>query len=74
MRKIILSIACILVGNILIAQTSIYDIQFTTIPGTNNNYPSTKVNQSVTTGGIVTAVNYLGGRYYISSSKGGAWN
>ena len=25
-------------------------------------------------GGIVTAINYLGGRYYISSSTGGAWN
>lgn len=57
----------------LSAQTSIYDIQYTT-ESVDGSYPSTYANQIVTTGGIVTVANYNGGRYFISSSNGGAWN
>ena len=53
--------------------TSIYEIQYTTEAG-DGTYPSTLNGQTVNTGGIVTAVNYYGGRYFISSSEGGAWN
>jgi predicted extracellular nuclease len=55
------------------AQTSIYDIQFTTA-SVDGSYPSTKNGQTVNTGGIVTAINYLSGQFFISSSQGGAWN
>lgn len=53
--------------------TSIYDIQYTTIEG-DGTYPSLYDDQDVITGGIVTAVNYMGNRFFISSSSGGAWN
>lgn len=52
---------------------SIYDIQYTTDAG-DGSYPSALTDQSVTTGGIVTATNYFGGNFFISSSQGGAWN
>ena len=55
------------------AQVSIYDIQYTTNAG-DGTYPSPYEGQTVETGGIVTAVNFSGGRYFISSSAGGAWN
>jgi len=55
---------------LLFGQTSIYDIQYTTDPSGDSPY----VGQDVTTGGIVTVANFNGGRYFISSSKGGAWN
>jgi len=72
MKKIIL-IFGFLLPVFLYAQTSIYNIQFTTV-SVDGSYPSTKNGQTLTTGGIVTATGYLGGRYYISSSQGGAWN
>lgn len=53
--------------------TSIYEIQHTT-NAADGTYPSELNNQNVTTGGIVTATNYLGGNFFISSSIGGAWN
>jgi hypothetical protein len=52
---------------------SIYDIQYTSVAG-DGSYPSALTDQSVTTGGIVTATNYFGGNFFISSSQGGAWN
>lgn len=54
--------------------TKIYDIQYTTIAGDDGTYPSTLNGQTITTGGIVTATDYIDGRYFISSSQGGAWN
>jgi len=59
--------------SLLLAQISIYDIQYTSNAG-DGTYPSPYNGQTVTTGGIVTAHNYLDGRYFISSSIGGAWN
>ena len=56
------------------AQIPIYDIQHTTIPGANDTYPSLYNGQTVTTEGIVTVANFNGGRYFISSPEGGAWN
>ena len=58
---------------LLMGQTSIYDIQYTTIPG-DGSYPSLYEGQTVTTGGIVTVADFDGGRYFISSSQGGPWN
>lgn len=58
---------------LLIGQTSIYDIQHTTVAG-DGTYPSLYEGQTVTTGGIVTVADYNGGRYFISSPEGGPWN
>lgn len=55
------------------AQVSIYDIQFTSQAG-DGTYPSVYEGQTVTTGGIVTENNLLGGRFFISSSAGGPWS
>lgn len=72
MRTFLLLLALLIPG-ILSAQTSIYEIQYTTTPG-DGTYPSLYNNQTVTTGGIVTANNCSNGRYFIASSAGGAWN
>ena len=66
---ILLEIAVICSGS----QVSIYEIQFTEQAG-DGTYPSPLLGQTVTTGGIVTAVDYSGGRYFISSPEGGAWS
>ena len=47
---------------------SLYEIQYTDEAG-DGTYPSALNNQTVTTGGIVTAINYLGGRFFISSQE-----
>lgn len=72
MKNFLLSIVAFM-PILLFAQTSIYDIQYTTVAG-DGTYPSLLINNTVTTGGIVTATNYLTGQYFISSSQGGAWN
>ena len=73
MRKFLIVILYTLISNFVFAQVCIYDIQYTTVSG-DGSYPSLYNGQSVTTSGIVTATDYLGGRYFISSSEGGAWN
>jgi len=72
MKKYLFILLCLFPA-LLIAQTSIYDIQYTT-NSDDGTYPSPYVGQTVTVGGIVTATDFLGGRYFISSSNGGAWN
>ncbi|MBN1250720.1 MAG: metallophosphoesterase [Bacteroidales bacterium] len=72
MKKILIIILFTFISNYLFAQTSIYDIQYTTVSG-DGSYPSLYNGQSVTTGGFVTATDYLSGQYFISSSNGGAW-
>jgi hypothetical protein len=52
---------------------SIHEIQYTTNAG-DGSYASNLNGQIVETGGIVTATNYFGGHYFISSSQGGDWN
>ncbi len=52
---------------------SIYQIQYTENQA-DGTYPSLFEGQIVTTGGIVSATNYHNGRFFISSSQGGAWN
>lgn len=56
MRKILI-LAFLAIGTLLMAQVSIYDIQYTTDPG-DGTYPSPLLNQIVTTQGVVTAVNF----------------
>ncbi len=61
----------------LLAQTpvSIYDIQYTEVPGPDNTYPSPYDGQEVITTGIVTAIGFLGynDNFFISMPEGGAW-
>ena len=57
----------------ILADVSISEIQFTLDAG-DGTYPSPLAGQTVTTGGIVTATDFSNGRYFISSSEGGAWN
>lgn len=54
--------------------TSIYDIQYTSFPGSDNTYPSRLVGKSVTTEGIVTAINSKSGGFYISEPLSGAYS
>lgn len=73
MKKSLLLIFYIILSGLLFSQTSIYDIQYTTVAG-DGSYPSTLNRQTIETGGIVTATDYANGQYFISSSVGGAWN
>jgi len=52
---------------------SIYDIQYAEEPG-DGTYPSYYNEQYVTTGGIVSAIDFLTGQFFITSSAGEAWN
>lgn len=58
----------------VVLPTSIYDIQYTTVAGTDNTYPSLLNGQTVLVEGVVTVTNYKGLNYFISSPTGGAWN
>ncbi|HPF08259.1 MAG: hypothetical protein PHU99_05690 [Candidatus Cloacimonetes bacterium] len=53
---------------------SIYEIQYSTFPGSDNTYPSPYAGKSVSTEGIVTATNYKGGGFFISETVAGAFN
>jgi hypothetical protein len=73
MRYFILVIAILFIfGSVFGSVTTIYNIQYTTVAGTGSTFPSTLVNQVVTTEGIVTGVGYTGGKYVISEGAG-AW-
>ncbi len=74
MRRLsIYMLILILPVSLLAGQTSIYDIQFTNNPGSDGTYPSPYRGQVVTTTGIVVAMDYLNGGFYISEPEGGAW-
>lgn len=53
---------------------SIYDIQYTTFPGSDNTYPSLYAGKSVSTEGIVTAVDYKYGGFFISEVLAGPYS
>ena len=65
MRKIILIIFIFYIT--VLNSISIYDIQYTTDPGSNGTYPSPYEGQIVTTGGIVFATDFNGNRFFITS-------
>jgi len=71
MKKIILSAILLFTTAILFA-TTIYDIQYTTNPGTNGWYPSPMVDQDVTVIGIVTGAYFSHGdnMFFISDPEG----
>ncbi|MCD8479431.1 MAG: hypothetical protein LRZ88_03820 [Candidatus Cloacimonetes bacterium] len=53
---------------------SIYEIQYTTFPGSDNTYPSPYAGKSVSTEGIVTATNFKGDGFFISEPIAGAYS
>ncbi len=67
-KKIILMI--FILNITVLFSISIYDIQYTTDPGPNGTYPSPYEGQIVTTGGIVNAIDFNDGRFFIISSWG----
>jgi len=57
----------------LLFTVSIQEIQYTTFPG-DGTYPSPLEGTILNTGGIVSGIDFHNGRFFISSSAGGAWN
>ena len=72
MKNIILIIFVINIT--ILFSLSIYDIQYTTNPGPNGTYPSPYEGQIVTIDGILNAIDFSGGRFFIIPSDGGKWN
>ena len=71
MKKIIGILVFTFVVSVVFA-TTIYDIQYTTNPGTNGWYPSPMVDQDVTVIGIVTGAYFSHGdnMFFISDPEG----
>ncbi|RLC50906.1 MAG: hypothetical protein DRZ79_03650 [Candidatus Cloacimonadota bacterium] len=76
MKKVFLALLIIIASSIF--ATTIYDIQYTTEPGTDGTYPSPLVEQEVTVTGIVTANNYYvsgnANRFFMTDPGGGVWH
>lgn len=72
MRYLLSLLTLLFIANI--TATTIYDIQYTTIPGDDGTYPSLFVGQQVTVEGIVTAIGMSGDNYFISEPSGGEWS
>lgn len=74
MKKLIIFLVVFLFA-VSLSATTIYDVQYTTVPGGDNTYPSTYDGQEVTVSGIVTAAEWTGYKdnFYISMPEGGAW-
>lgn len=52
---------------------SIYEVQYSSFPGSDGTYPSPYVGKKLSLEGIVTATNYRGGGYFINESISGPW-
>jgi hypothetical protein len=72
MNKIyLLALLCLALS--LLSSVTIYDVQYTTAPG-SGTYPSLFNNQTVTIQGIVTSTGYAGNNgFCISMPEGGPW-
>jgi hypothetical protein len=53
---------------------SIYDIQYTAFPGSDNTYPSQYAGKTVNTEGIVTATDFKSGGFFLSEHVAGAFS
>jgi PKD repeat protein len=74
MKKIIGILVLIFVVSVVFA-TTIYDIQYTDVPGPDGTYPSPMVDQDVTVTGIVTGANFGNdNKFFMSDPEGGAWH
>jgi len=70
--KTLLAVLLVVIGVSSYA-ISIYDIQYTSVPGMDNTYPSPYLGKSVTVDGVVTASGYRSGGFFISEPTGGMW-
>jgi len=71
----VFTVFVLLVANLAaVDYISIRDIQYTTNPGCEGTYPSQRLGEVVSTGGVVTAVEDGSGMLYLSSPQGGEWN
>ena len=70
-------LAFFVVFALFLSATTIYDIQYTTVPGPDGDYPSPLVGQVVTVTGIVTGSDYYvsgnSNRFFMTDPGGGAW-
>ncbi len=73
MQKLLIMICLIASLSVGAWAISIYDVQFTTNPGSDGTYPSRYLGKQVSLEGIVTAVNYHSGGYFINEPLNGAW-
>jgi hypothetical protein len=73
MQKILIMLCLIASLSVGAWAISIYDVQFTTNPGSDGTYPSRYVGKSVSLEGIVTATNYRSGGYFINEALNGGW-
>ncbi len=69
MRSFSMFIALLLMSA-LAWSTTIYEIQYTTVPGTGNTYPSPLNGTAVSTEGTVTGTGFTGGKYVIAEESG----
>lgn len=69
MRRLFI-LAALLMFSVLAFSTSIYDIQYTTVPGPGSNYPSLLAGQVVSTEGVVSGIGFTGGKYVITEGSG----
>lgn len=73
MQKILVLIALMASLSVMAWTVSIYEVQFTSSPGSDGTYPSRFVGKTVSLDGIVTASNYRNGGYFISEALNGPW-
>ena len=74
MKKIIGILVFTLVVSVVFA-TTIYDIQYTDVPGPDGTYPSLMVDEEVTVTGIVIGANFNNdNKFFMSDPEGGAWH
>jgi predicted extracellular nuclease len=66
-------VALLLLGICFLSGLSIYDIQYTSNPGSGNTYPSPYVGKTVTLEGVVTAKGYNESGFFMSEPAGGPW-
>ncbi|MDO9578214.1 MAG: hypothetical protein Q7J16_10045, partial [Candidatus Cloacimonadales bacterium] len=74
MKKYLMFILLFLVATAF--STTIYDVQYTTVPGPSGYYPSLLVGQTVTVTGLVSGYNFKGYKdnLYLIMPDGGAWS
>ncbi len=76
----LLFLVVLLLASVSLLAISVHDIQYTTIAGTDNTYPSLYLQLTVTlTNVVVTAKNYSGGytigdTWFVSDPGGGPWS
>lgn len=73
MQKILIMLCLMLSFGLGAFALSIYDVQFTSFPGSDGTYPSRYVGKSVSLEGVVTATNYRNGGFFISEALNGPW-